>query len=109
MSLNDISKECVKQKWVPLLVYRRKGSEQPILPIFALLDTARAFSKRNLPKDWLKGTVSLTDVDIEEIKSRGWVMESFDYPRKMKDLPDIEFGLEIHEFAEEPLFKTGRL
>lgn len=109
MSVSEIHAECVKEKWVPLLVYRSKDSKQPILPTFTLLDTARAFSKRNLPKEWLKGTVWLTDVDIQNIEKRGWRMEPFEYPRKMKDLPDIEFGFEIHEFAEEPVFKTGRL
>jgi hypothetical protein len=109
ITLSQLRSECVKGKWVPLLIYRNKETKLPILPIFNSLDIARQFSKRNLPKEWLKGCVSLTDVDMVAIDNRGLSTEIFDFPRKMTDLPDIEFDLEIHEFAEEPNFRAGKL
>jgi len=108
MRLNEVSRECVSGKWIPVLVYRIKDSEAPILPVFLLQDTARAFSKRNLPKNWQHGAVTLTDEDVAAIKARGWLLDLYHFPKRICDREDLEIGFEIHEFEDTPLMRTTR-
>lgn len=106
MSVNDVAKECVPGQWVPLLVYRHKGEQTPIIPMFEDALTARSFAKRNMKPPF--GAVRLSDEDITNIKDKGWVTDLMEFPRKLKDRQDIELGLEIHEFFEQPDFRTSR-
>ena len=106
MTIADVAKECTSEKWIPLLVYRRINEATPIIPLFVTQDIARSFAKRNLPPP--HGAVLLSQEDIDAIQSKGWIMEIMDFPKKIKDRKDITIGLEIHEFAEEPAFRTSR-
>ena len=103
MKIDEIEKECVTGKWIPLLIY--KTNNKKILPVFNLEDVARSFVKRNLPKNWAHGCVFLADSDIEKILKNDWEIQPFDFPRKLNENPEIQFDFEIHEFQEEPDFK----
>lgn len=108
MRVENISKECVSGKWIPILVYRHKNSETPVVPVFLIQDTARTFSKRNLPKEWQHGAVTLSEEDIEIIKKKGWIFELFHFPKKICDRDDLDIGFEIHEFDDTPLMRTSK-
>lgn len=106
MSVNDVAKECVSGQWAPLLVYRHKGDQTPIIPMFEDAFTAHSFAKRNMKPPF--GAVRLSDEDLASIKVKGWITDLMQFPRKLKDRQDIELGLEIHEFYEQPDFRTSR-
>ena len=109
LRLRDIMKECVQEKWIPLFVYRESDSDNPILPVFNDQNIAKSFMKRNLPKDWSHGTIMLSEDDLNSIKEKGWTLQVFDFPRKIKDCVNILMGLEIFELQEEPDLVTSRL
>lgn len=102
MNIGEIEKECVKGKWIPLLVLKEEN--KTILPVFNLQDVARKFVQRNLPKSWNHGCVLLSDSDIEVILKKGWIIEGFNFPRRLCDHPSMSMTFEIHEFAEQPDF-----
>jgi hypothetical protein len=108
INLQELMKECVPGKWIPLLILKRQN-KPPILPIFNLTEVAKTFIKRNLPKNWSHGAICLCEDDIEKIKSKGWEMEIFNFPRKVTDLQDMSLDFEIHEFSEVPDFLTSRM
>lgn len=108
LKINDIVKECVSQKWIPLLTYRYKDESEIYLPIFSIQDTAKDFIKRNLPKEWLKACIYLSVDDIEKINSLKWRVEHFSFPRKIVQNPNIILGFEIFEFQEEPNFLCSK-
>lgn len=104
LDINNIEKECVAQKWIPLTVLKRKYDKKILLPVFNLTDIAFKFIVRNLPKNWKHGCVYLSDSDIEKILKKGWQIEPFDFPRKVNEHPDFDMTFEIHEFEVEPDF-----
>jgi len=108
LEVNDVIKECVSQKWIPILTYRYKNSEEIYVPIFSIQDTAKDFIKRNLPKKWLKACICLSDNEIETIKSFNWNLEHFSFPRKIAENPAIVLGFEIIEFQQQPDFLCNR-
>jgi len=105
LSHKDIQRECIKQKWIPLLTL--KSQEKTILPVFNLADIAYKFVVRNLPKEWKHGCVHLTNDDIATIIKKNWTIQPMDFPRKIKDNPEFEMSFEIHEFTEEPDYRMG--
>jgi len=107
LNVNDLEKECVKGKWIPLCVLKNRESGEIFLPIFNLEDISRRFAVRNLPKNWSKGTVLLTQEDYLNLDSKGWKFMLFDFPRVVNDDRDYELTFEIHEFCEQPDFKVG--
>jgi hypothetical protein len=107
--LRDIMKECIQQKWIPLLVYRENDDVNPILPVFNDEDVAKSFMKRNLPKKWSHGTIMLSEDDLNSIKKKGWMLKNFDFPSKIKDCENILMDLEIFELQEIPDLMTSRL
>ena len=108
LNINDVTRECITQKWVPLLVYKDNDDGSIFLPVFSLIDTAKDFIKRNLPKNWIKASVILSNEDICAAKDRGWNIEHFSFPRKINGSQKITLGFEIHEFVEQPDFLTSR-
>lgn len=104
LGLHEIEKECVSQKWIPLLILKQKLDGKIILPVFNLIDISRKFVNRNMPKNWNHGCVLLANEDIENIIKKDWKIEPFDFPRKVNEHPDFEMTFEIHEFAQEPDF-----
>lgn len=107
MKYHEIKEECPSGQWVPIFCY--KENSKSIIPIFSDENVALAFVRRNLPKDWVKGAVLLTDRDLEWIKNKGWEIRKMNYPNKLKDLKNIKFDLEILEFEEQPDFFTKRV
>ena len=108
MKLEEVRNECQPGKWVPLFIYTVAGESFPTIPLFHDEKTAKAFIKRNLPKDWLHGGVALTERDIQWMKDKGWQIREMSYPNRMTDLKNIKFGFEILEFGEEPEFRISR-
>lgn len=109
MALQDVIKECVHQKWIPLLTFRYKDKEEIYLPIFSIQDTAKDFIKRNLPKKWIKACIELSNHEINTINSLNLRMEHFSFPRKISENPSIIMGFEIIDFQHEPDFFCSRL
>lgn len=107
MEIDDIHKECISGKWIPLLILKETVTGKVHLPVFSLQDIAYKFVVRNLPKEWKHGCVYLADDDIATVIERGWQFMPMDFPRKMNEHPDYEFGFEIHQFSEEPEFKVS--
>ena len=98
MSYSDMAKECSTGKWLPILVMRT-GEESTIVPVFESVNTAIGFIRRNLPKDWICGTVPLRMRDAEWMDEHHWKAIKFDFPRKLKDI--VEFDVEILEYEKE--------
>mgnify|MGYP003342881874 CR=1 FL=1 len=109
LNFNDLTSECIKGKWIPLLVFRQKKDDYIYLPVFSIEDTAKDFIKRNLPKKWTHAGINLSDNDLKSITVRGWKLEHFSFPRKISGIPDIQLGFEIHEFELEPDYTVGKL
>ena len=107
LNINDVTQECITQKWVPLLVYKNHDDGLIYLPVFSIIDTAKDFIKRNLPKSWLKASIFLSDEDMISVKNKGWKIEHFSFPRKINSSKTITLGFEIHEFVEQPDFTTS--
>jgi hypothetical protein len=117
LKLSDIYAECKKQKWVPILVYRKKNAvklekkemtghiqpddQTPIVIAFENDSIAKKFAKRNTPKGWLRGAVLLADEDVENIKAQGWKIEIFTWPRKLNP-EDVEIGFEVINLTTHP-------
>lgn len=106
MQIADIRKECKSEKWIPIFVY--KTSEETVIPVFHDNFVAKSFIKRNLPNDWVRGAIILTDEDIAWIKDKGWKIREMTYPNKLTGLKDIQMTFEILELRSEPDFKTSR-
>ena len=102
MSISDVQDECIRQKLIPLLTYRKVNDDIIYLPVFTIEDTARNFIKRNLPKKWTHAGIWLADKDLEKIQHNGWKLEHFSFPRKICSDPSIQLGFDIHEFTAEP-------
>lgn len=84
----DIRKEC--KTWIPLLSYNNK------VLLFDLESTAKAFVKRNIPKDQVRGCIHLTNADLTTITN----FEIITFPRKLSN-----FEPYIHYLDSEPEFK----
>ena len=97
MTVTDVQKECVFEKWVPLMVMRM--NDKVILPCFRHTDVARRFIERNLPKGTVCGVVNLTIRDAEWIDEKGWSPAVYDFPRKLTDV--VEFDVEILEYDSD--------
>ena len=107
MTFNDLEKECVSGKWIPLCVLKNKKTGEIMLPVFNLKDICYRFIVRNIPKNWQKGCVELTAEDMQTINLKKWKLCLLDFPRKFEDHPEYEMVFEIHEFSEEPDFKVN--
>ncbi len=106
LNIENIQFECIKGKWAPLLVLKDKNTEEINIPVFNLEDICFRFIVRNLPKDWKRGCVHLSDYDIAAIIKKGWKFMPLEFPRKYSESETYEIGFEIHEFSEEPDFRA---
>ncbi len=106
MKHHEIKDECPAGKWAPIFCYRENS--KTIIPIFLEEQVAIAFVRRNLPRDWVKGAVVLTDRDLDWMKKKDWEVREMKYPNKLKDIKSINFDLEILEFEEQPDFFIKR-
>jgi len=104
LKLHEIAKECKKDKWVPVCVYREKlvVDGVPTVIGFNSQEIAKKFAKRNLPKEWLRGSIRLTEESITWIKNKGWKIEFFTYPKLITSHPLYEISFEIIELGNEP-------
>ena len=90
--------QCKNEKWVPIASL--KQGEQVNVFCFTDAETARKFGKRNYPKDWTKGVIALSKLEVEWIVAKGWKFMLLNFPRLFKDIEG--FGYEILEFQTEP-------
>lgn len=102
MKYHEIKEECVSGQWAPIFCYRENSNS--VIPIFSDEKIAMAFVRRNLPKDWVKGGILLTERDIEVMKNKGCTFREMNYPNKLVDIKNIKFDLEILEFEQKPDF-----
>ena len=109
LKINDIIKECIAQKWIPLFVFREISSSILTLPIFECEELAKSFMKRNLPKKWCHGTILLSDEDKDTMIEKGWNLQTYTFPNKISDRRDIQIGFEIFEMDQSPDYFTTRL
>lgn len=98
VELTSIKNECKKENWAPIFVYEQ--GKDIIVPCFTSQEDARKFGKKNLPKEWLSGAVSLSEREYFWLKSQKYIIEVMNYPRKIKDL--YKTGFRILEFSENP-------
>lgn len=109
MKLPDIVSECQPNKWVPILVYRKKDDPTPVVIACHNEELAKRFAQRNIRKGWLLGAVYLGEEGLAYIKERGWKIETIDWPRRMDSLPGVELGYEVVDFATSPEIYTARI
>lgn len=98
---DDLKNECQHQKWIPITVYKDKNHNITVI-CFEDVKIAKQFAKRNFPKEWIKGAISLADDDIEFIKNKNWKIEIMTYPRLLNSHHEYKLGFEIIDFADEP-------
>ncbi|MEI8270787.1 MAG: hypothetical protein WCG45_05470 [bacterium] len=103
LTSKNIKEECVNEKWISIASY--KEDNNTIIPVFYNEKDAMSFFARNLPKNWIKGTVNLTSLEIDWIKNKGWEIEEMKFPKKMK----IKFEVEILELANTPNYIETKL
>lgn len=101
VSLSDMHTDCRSRSWIPMAVLRGKDGKITV-PCFHDMDCAKGFATRNMPRHWVRGSVMLAKEDIETIKSKGWDMELFDFPRLVRDRDDSKLDFEIYEFDSKP-------
>lgn len=99
--LKDVGKECIKEQWIPIAIYRMADG-QPTVILFKSQELVRKFGKRNLPSNWTHGAVQLSQKNLDWLITKNLNLEVFDFPKKLKDNPDIELGFEVMEFQDEP-------
>lgn len=97
INMQNIKYECQEQMWVPITTY--KDNKESVVILCESDIIARNFSKRNLPSNWVKGSILLSPFDIDKIKDK-FKIEIFKFPRKIKD--QFELGFEIIELPVEP-------
>lgn len=104
MRYKDIVGECREQQWVPIVVYRQPGKPPTVLSVPSDA-VARQFVRRNFPKQWLCGSVKLTEEDVAQIQRNGWLIEEMHFPRKMTN---YELDVEVLQLAAKPdVMRTG--
>jgi hypothetical protein len=106
LNIENIKFECVKGKWAPLLTLKDKNTAEINIPVFNLEDVCFRFIVRNLPKEWKRSCVYLSDSDIAIIIKKGWKFMPLEFPNKYTESEKYEIGFEIHEFNEEPDFRA---
>lgn len=99
MELEELRKECPDNKWSPILGICE--NEEITIPLFHDLKTCRTFINRNLPKDVVKGSIVLNDIDLAWIKEQNWNVKFMSYPNK---LDSNSFQIQIIYFDEHPEF-----
>jgi hypothetical protein len=108
LGIKELENECCKGSWIPLCVLKHRETGEIYLPIFNLQDICRRFAVRNLPKEWSKGAVLLSQEDYLALDKKGWKFLLFDFPRLVNEDANYELTFEIHEFCEQPDFTVGR-
>ena len=78
---------------------RQKKEPETVVPVFDSTQIAAKFAKRNLPHDWLCGSVILRRRDAEWMDNKGWRAKKLDYPRKLANT--VDFDIEILEYEPE--------
>jgi len=101
MSASELRLECPKKDWLPLLVMRPKGDKEtlPTLLTFTSEEVCLRFYKRNFPKNWKGGWVSLDPVVLNMLSAEGWSFRVFNYPNKV-NISIIDLTLEVVYFPE---------
>ena len=99
MTSREVLQECCKEGWIPLIVWDNEDGVT-IIPSFSSEQLCVNWLKRNLPKEWVKGAVTLSQDDLIKMRDElGWMTMEFEWPRKMKEL--VELRTEVYEFAGE--------
>jgi hypothetical protein len=104
MDQTEVHKECKAGKWAPIFVWRE--GDKTIVPLFHDAKNSKSFIRRNLPADWPKGGVVLTEDDVKNMRDNGWEVREMTFPNIIKDLPGITFGMEILEFDALDVFSV---
>ena len=102
VKLQDVSTECIRDKWIPLATYTPLGERTKVI-LFKCQILAKKFSKRNLPSQWITGAVRLSKDNIRFLIEKNLDLEVFDFPKKMKDNPNIELGFEVLDLQDPDL------
>lgn len=94
MTQSDLRRECIRDKWLPLLVYTFEG--QSYLPLFPTPDVVFSFAKRNLPRNWFVGYMTFSEEELEFFLADkpNWLVSQMNYPRKLHDC--VDFDVSIH-------------
>jgi hypothetical protein len=110
VDMEALEKECYKDRWCPLLGVVPKGQEGPItLVCFNNPMIGVSFLKKNMPKGWVPGLVRMPEGEVAYCKSKGWLVEVYNYPRRVMNHPDLDVVSLIHEFQDDPYVKGGGL
>ena len=101
MNLEELRTECPDKKWSPILAINQ--NENITIPLFHDQKTCRTFINRNLPKNTIRGSILLNDVDLSWIKKQNWNVKFMSYPNK---LDSNSFQIQIIYFDQHPDFIT---
>jgi len=99
MNFKEVKRECADNKFVPILVYVYEGKR--VMPYFSSGNVCKDFCRRNLPKEWLSGAVTLGQEELEKLAAdNNMDVKLFDWPRNIKKF--VEWDIIIHEFLDTP-------
>lgn len=98
MRFRHIQQECREEAWAPIVVAREEG-KPPMVLILPSDDAVRKFTRRNFPKNWMCGSIRLSDLDIQTIRDNAWGIEHLPYARK---ITDRQLDIEVLQLADEP-------
>lgn len=98
---DDLKNECQQQKWIPITVKKDKSNNVTVI-CFECYKVAKSFAKRNFPKNWIKGSITLCDDDLEFFQKKNWKIEILNFPRLLNSHPEYKLDFEIMEFNEKP-------
>ncbi|RTK94355.1 MAG: hypothetical protein EKK64_08570 [Neisseriaceae bacterium] len=80
LTSKNIKEECVREKWISIVSY--KNNNKTTIPVFFNEKDVISFFKRNLPKNWIKGSVNLTELEIDWMLKKGWQIEEMRFAKK---------------------------
>jgi len=102
INISDINLDFREKKWIPIAVLKNDLGEI-FVPYFNTFDTAKSFSKRNFPKNWLVGAIHLSDDEVEFIISKGWKAMNLNYPKLFTNHQELKIDFEIIDFHSKPI------
>jgi hypothetical protein len=97
MSVQEMFRELAEEQIAPIVVLEKKGNVTVL--VFSTSTVCKKFAKRNLPKNWVNGELQVYKDDLDFISSKGWDIEYFDWPRRVRN--EDELGVVVLELSRE--------
>ena len=97
MSVQEMFRELAEERIAPIVAL--EGEEKTTVLLFSTSSVCKKFAKRNLPKSWVNGEIEVHKDDLDFVSSKGWDIEYFDWPRKVRNVDEL--GVVVLELSRE--------